>query len=189
MTVLDSTDVNSALAASGSGMSLQSLGIDKTTWDALTPEGRKELLQKTAAGYQTQKELLSGYDDYVSSLNSLQVEKAGVQAAVSTAEAELKKSGVSYTDIEKAKIEAAAGFGAASAQISSGQSALNSAQTTLDSNKESLDSAQDQITEGWDSIADAKSSWQTAGISIIPLWRILRHRRQRHFVMPMQTNW
>mgnify|MGYP000279042038 CR=1 FL=1 len=58
-------------------------------------------MQKTAAGYQTQKELLSGYDDYVSSLNSLQVEKAGVQAAVSAAEAELKKSGVSYTDIEK----------------------------------------------------------------------------------------
>ena len=156
MTVLDSTGVNSALAASGSGMSLQSLGIDKATWDALTPEGRKELLQKTAAGYETQKALLSGYKDYVSSLNSLQVEKAGVQVAVSAAEAELKKSGVSYTDIEKAKIEAAAGFGAASAQITSGQSALNSAQTTLDSNKESLNSAQDQITEGWDSIADAK---------------------------------
>lgn len=154
MTGMDSTTVNTMLGSSG--MSLQSLGIDETTWDALTPEGRKELLQKTAAGYQTQKALLSGYDDYVSSLNSLQVEKAGVQAAVSTAEAELKKSGVSYTDIEKAKIEAAAGFGAASAQISSGQSALNSAQTTLDSNKESLDSAQDQITEGWDSIADAK---------------------------------
>lgn len=156
MIALDSTDVNSVLGVSGSGMSLQSLGIDEATWDALTPEGRKELLQKTAAGYQTQKALLSGYDDYVSSLNSLQIEKAGVQAAVSAAEAELKKSGVSYTDIEKAKIEAAAGFGAASAQISSGQSALNSAQTTLDSNKESLDSAQDQITDGWDSIADAK---------------------------------
>ena len=154
MTGMDSTTVNTMLGSSG--MSLQSLGIDETTWDALTPEGRKELLQKTAAGYQTQKALLSGYKDYVSSLNSLQVEKAGVQAAVSAAEAELKKSGVSYTDIEKAKIEAAAGFGAASAQISSGQSALNSAQTTLDSNKESQDSAQDQITEGWDSIADAK---------------------------------
>ena len=156
LTDKNSINVNSALDASGSGMRLQSLGIDEATWDALTPEGRKELLQKTAAGYQTQKALLSGYKDYVSSLNSLQVEKAGVQAAVSAAEAELKKSGVSYTDIEKAKIEAAAGFGAASAQISSGQSALNSAQTTLDSNKESLDSAQDQITEGWDSIADAK---------------------------------
>ena len=156
LTDKNSTNVNSELAASGSGMRLKSLGIDEATWDTLTPEGRKELLQKTAAGYQTQKALLSGYKDYVSSLNSLQVEKAGVQAAVSAAETELKKSGVSYTDIEKAKIEAAAGFGAASAQISSGQSALNSAQTTLDSNKESLDSAQDQITEGWDSIADAK---------------------------------
>lgn len=156
LTDKNSTNANSALAASGSSMRLQSLGIAEATWDALTPEGRKELLQKTAAGYQTQKALLSGYKDYVSSLNSLQIEKAGVQAAVSAAEAELKKSGVSYTDIEKAKIEAAAGFGAASAQISSGQSALNSAQTTLDSNKESLDSAQDQITEGWDSIADAK---------------------------------
>lgn len=154
MTGMDSTTVNTMLGSSA--MSLHSLGIDEATWDTLTPEGRKELLQKTADGYQTQKALLSGYKDYVSSLNSLQVEKAGVQAAVSTAEAELKKSGVSYTDIEKAKIEAAAGFGAASAQISSGQSALNSAQTTLDSNKESLDSAQDQITEGWDSIADAK---------------------------------
>ena len=156
LTDQNSTYVNSALAAANPTMSLHSLGIDEATWDTLTPEGRKELLQKTADGYQTQKALLSGYKDYVSSLNSLQVEKAGVQAAVSTAEAELKKSGVSYTDIEKAKIEAAAGFGAASAQISSGQSALNSAQTTLDSNKESLDSAQDQITEGWDSIADAK---------------------------------
>ena len=156
LTDQNSTYVNSALAAANPTMSLHSLGIDEATWDTLTPEGRKELLQKTAAGYQTQKALLSGYKDYVSSLNSLQVEKAGVQAAVSAAEAELKKSGVSYTDIEKAKIEAAAGFGAASARISSGQSALNSAQTTLDSNKESLDSAQDQITEGWDSIADAK---------------------------------
>ena len=156
LTEQDSTYVNTVLDASIPGMRLSGLGIDEATWDALTPEGRKELLQKTAAGYQTQKALLSGYKDYVSSLNSLQVEKAGVQAAVSTAEAELKKSGVSYTDIEKAKIEAAAGFGAASAQISSGQSALNSAQTTIDSNKESLDSAQDQITEGWDSIADAK---------------------------------
>lgn len=156
LTDRDSAYVNTVLDASIPGMRLSGLGIDETAWDALTPEGRKELLQKTAAGYQTQKALLSGYKDYVSSLNSLQVEKAGVQAAVSAAEAELKKSGVSYTDIEKAKIEAAAGFGAASAQISSGQSALNSAQTTLDSNKESLDSAQDQITEGWDSIADAK---------------------------------
>lgn len=141
----------------GLGIDINSLGIaDEAAWDALTQEQWGAILKKTADGYQSQKDMLDGYDDYVSSLNSLQIEKAGVQAAVSAAEAELKKSGVSYTDIEKAKIEAAAGFGAASAQISSGQSALNSAQSTIDSNKESLDSAQDQITDGWDSIADAK---------------------------------
>lgn len=141
----------------GLGIDIKSLGIaDEAAWYALTQEQWEAILKQTADGYQKQKDMLDSYDDYVSSLNSLQVEKTGVQAAVSTAEAELKKSGVSYTDIEKAKIEAAAGFGAASAQISSGQSALNSAQTTIDSNKESLDSAQDQITEGWDSIADAK---------------------------------
>ncbi len=141
----------------GLGIDINSLGIaGEAAWDALTQEQWDAILKKTADGYQSQKDMLDGYDDYVSSLNSLQIEKAGVQAAVSAAEAELKKSGVSYTDIEKAKIEAAAGFGAASAQISSGQSALNSAQSTIDSNKESLDSAQDQITDGWDSIADAK---------------------------------
>ena len=155
---LKSMDYAAAVGTlAGSGIGKKDLGIaDEAAWYALTQEQWDAALKKTADGYQSQKDMLDGYDDYVSSLNSLQVEKAGVQAAVSAAEAELKKSGVSYTDIEKAKIEAAAGFGAASAQISSGQSALNSAQTTLDSNKESLDSAQDQITEGWDSIADAK---------------------------------
>lgn len=78
LTDQNSTYVNSALAAVNPAMSLHSLGIDEATWDTLTPEGRKELLQKTADGYQTQKALLSGYKDYVSSLNSLQVEKAGV---------------------------------------------------------------------------------------------------------------
>ena len=155
---LKSMDYAAAVGTlAGFGIGIKDLGIaDEAAWYALTQEQWEAALKKTADGYQSQKDMLDGYDDYVSSLNSLQVEKAGVQAAVSAAEAELKKSGVSYTDIEKAKIEAAAGFGAASAQISSGQSALNSAQTTLDSNKESLDSAQDQITEGWDSIADAK---------------------------------
>lgn len=170
LTGMDSATVNAVLSQSTPGMTLAGLGIDEAAWDAQAPEERKNTLQKTAEGYQTQKAMLAGYDDYVSSLNSLQIEKAGVQTAVSTAEAELKKSGVSYTDIEKAKIEAVAGFGTASAQIASGQSALNSAQTTLDSNKDSLDSAQDQITEGWDSIADAreqlKDGWDQYNTSL-----------------------
>ena len=166
----DYTTVKSALAGRGIDIEKQLGIVDETAWNALTQEQWDAILKQTADGYQKQKDMLDSYDDYVSSLNSLQIEKAGVQAAVSAAEAELKKSGVSYTDIEKAKIEAAAGFGAASAQIASGQSALNSAQTTLDSNKDSMDSAQDQITEGWDSIADAreqlKDGWDQYNTSL-----------------------
>lgn len=167
---LDYTAVKSALAGWGIDIEKQLGIVDETAWNSLTQEQWDAILKQTADGYQKQKDMLDSYDDYVSSLNSLQIEKAGVQAAVSAAEAELKKSGVSYTDIEKAKIEAAAGFGAASAQIASGQSALNSAQTTLDSNKDSMDSAQDQITEGWDSIADAreqlKDGWDQYNTSL-----------------------
>ena len=188
---LKSMDYAAAVGAlAGFGIGIKDLGIaDEAAWYALTQEQWEAAFEKTADGYQSQK----GYAGWLRRLRIFPEQPSGResrrQAAVSAAEAELKKSGVSYTDIEKAKIEAAAGFGAASAQISSGQSALNSAQTTLDSNKESLDSAQDQITEGWDSIADAKKQLADGWDGIIPLWRILRHRRQRHFVMPMQTSW
>lgn len=154
LTAMDSAALEGVLNASG--MSLGVFGVDAVTWDAMTAEERGQLFQKTAEGYQTQKAGLESYSDYAASLKSLQVEKAGVEAAVTAAEAELKKAGVSYTDIEKAKLEAAAGFGAASAQIAAGQSALNSAQSTIDSGKENLDSAQEQITSGWESIEDAK---------------------------------
>lgn len=154
LTAMDSAALEGVLNASG--MSLGVFGVDAVTWDAMTAAERGQLFQKTAEGYQTQKAGLESYSDYAASLKSLQVEKAGVEAAVTAAEAELKKAGVSYTDIEKAKLEAAAGFGAASAQIAAGQSALNSAQSTIDSGKENLDSAQEQITSGWESIEDAK---------------------------------
>ena len=103
---LKSMDYAAAVGTlAGFGIGIKNLGIaDEAAWYALTQEQWDAALKKTADGYQSQKDMLDGYDDYVSSLNSLQVEKAGVQAAVSAAEAELKKSGVSYTDIEKAKI-------------------------------------------------------------------------------------
>lgn len=154
LTAMDGATLDGMLQASG--MSLSALGLEAASWDAMTVQERTAALQKTAEGFQTQKAGLESYADYTASLKSLEVEMAGVKAAVSTAEAELAKAGVSYTDIEKAKLEAAAGFGAASAQIAAGQSALDSAQTTIDSGRENLDTAQEQITSGWDSIADAQ---------------------------------
>jgi multidrug efflux pump subunit AcrB len=113
-------------------------------------------LESKAAQLESQAAPLAAYNDYQSSLNALNVQIAGVQAAVSQAEEQLKKSGVSYTDIEKAKMEAAAGFGNAQAQIAAGESALESSQSSLDSGADSLDTAQEQIDSGWDSIKDAQ---------------------------------
>lgn len=143
-------------------ISLTALGIDAEAWDALdggTPEKieqRKAMLEDATAGLKTRKSALEAYPDYVTSLNSLEVEIAGVKAAVSVAEAKLAETGVSYNDIEKAKLEAAAGFGSASAQISAGESALDSAQTNIDTGKENLDAAQEQIDAGWDSVSDGQ---------------------------------
>lgn len=146
-------------------INLTTLGIDVAAWEALDgsdPAGagyaqRRAMLEGVITGLRTQRDaLVANSPDYTASLNSLEVEIAGVKAAVSKAEAELAKTGVNYKDIEKAKMEAAAGFGTASAQIAAGESALDSAQSSIDTGKENLDTAQEQIDSGWDSIKDAQ---------------------------------
>ncbi len=143
-------------ALSGMGISPEMWGISATDWDAMTPELRKEALEKVLAGYKEQLETIQSYGEYANDLASLKVKKQGVTAAVTAAEAELKKLGISYEDIEKAKLQAAAGFGSASAQFAAGKSALESGQKELDSLKETLDSAQEQLDSGWDSVKDGE---------------------------------
>lgn len=70
----------------------------------------------------------------------------------------MEKEGVSltYGDIEEAKMQAAAGFGSADAQMVAGEAQLESGQIQLDSAKDQLKDAQKQIDDGWKSIDDAK---------------------------------
>lgn len=104
-----------------------------------------------------QKEnLLATKETLTNTLSQAQVEIAGLEAAVSAAEAELKKAGMSYQDIEEAKMQAAAGFGSADAQMVAGEAQLESGQIQLDSAKDQLKDAQKQIDDGWKSIDDAK---------------------------------
>ena len=72
--------------------------------------------------------------------------------------AEMEMAGVSltYGDIEEAKMQAAAGFGSADAQMVAGEAQLESGQIQLDSAKDQLEDAQKQIDDGWKSIDDAK---------------------------------
>lgn len=155
MVLLDSATLQQLMS-----LQLSAFGIDEAAWDAMTEEERRAALTAVCDGMQEQIDTLTetqtAYEDYQASLNSLNVELEGVKAAVSAAETELAKTGVSYNDIEKAKMEAAAGFGSAAAQIAAGESALDSAQSTIDSGKENLDTAQEQINSGWDSVRDAQ---------------------------------
>lgn len=186
LTAMDSAALEGVLNASG--MSLGMFGVDAVTWDAMTAEERGQLFQKTAEGYQTQKAGLESYSDYAASLKSLQVEKAGVEAAVTAAEAELKKAGVSYTDIEKAKLEAAAGFGAASAQIAAGQSALNPPSLPLIPERKIWIPPRNRLPPAGNPLRMQRSRLRTAGRNLINPWRILRYRRRRHFARQMRIS-
>ena len=101
-------------------------------------------------------ELLSNKEILERNQEDYKLEIAGLEAAVSAAEAELKKAGMSYQDIEEAKMQAAAGFGSADAQMAAGEVQLESGQVQLDSAKDQLEDAQKQLDDGWKSIDDAK---------------------------------
>ena len=82
----------------------------------------------------------------------------GKKTLINKFKAEMEKAGVSltYGDIEEAKMQAAAGFGSADAQMVAGEAQLESGQIQLDSAKDQLKDAQKQIDDGWKSIDDAK---------------------------------
>ncbi len=82
----------------------------------------------------------------------------GKKNLINKFKAEMEKAGVSltYQDIEEAKMQAAAGFGSADAQMVAGEAQLESGQIQLDSAKDQLEDAQKQIDDGWKSIDDAK---------------------------------
>lgn len=76
-------------------------------------------------------------------------EKSGLDSLLSDYKEKL-------TALEKGKIEAAAGFGSADAQLSITKSQLESAEKQFESGSKSLKDAQEQIDDGWQSLADGQ---------------------------------
>ncbi len=107
----------------------------------------------------TANETLSSYE---AEKNALTLEIQVTQGIISKYTAQLKSLGVSYTDIEKAKMEASAGFGNAQAQIAQGEAAIESAESQLESSKDTLDSAKDQIESGWDSYYEGVEQFESS---------------------------
>lgn len=96
-------------------------------------------------------------------LPELNQKKATYETAIQTAKAALAALGMenmTAADLEKAKMEAASGFGSADAQMVAGKAQLAAAEAQLDASEEQLKSAQDQIDSGWDAIADAKEQME-----------------------------
>ena len=70
---------------------------------------------------------------------------------------ESKIGSTTYADIEKAQMEASAGFGSADAQLAIGKATLESTEAQLDAAQKQLDDAQEQLTSGWDSLEDGQT--------------------------------
>ncbi len=122
-----------------------------------SPEEWQELLSGNNGnlGGNELQQLLIAYNSYTSQIESLKLEIEVTKAIISGYESKLKEMGIGYTDIEAAKLQAAAAFGAAQAQLISGEAQLESAQATLDANKDSIKSGQEQLDSGWEQYNDA----------------------------------
>lgn len=125
----------------------------------LTKAGLQTSVAQTESSLPQLKTAQQTINSYRSELTALEVEIEVTKGIVAKFEEELKKLGVSYTDIESAKMQAAAGFAAAQAQLATGASALETAQAQLDAGKTQMDSAKEQLESGWDSYNDAAEAF------------------------------
>ena len=132
-------------------------------------ESKKKTLKDTIEQLQETK---NGLDTANSMLTQYQTEKTSTELEIKVTEGiideykkKLDEMGVSYADIETAKMEAAAGFGSADAQMAAGEAQLESGQAQLDSAKESLDSGTEQIDSGFEQLDESQkqidSGWDS----------------------------
>lgn len=114
-------------------------------------------LKKAVESSKQQAEsVIASKADYEASLASIQLQIQVTQSIIAQYEAQLQAAGMTYEEIEKLKLQAAEGFGAADAELSAGETSLSGAQTQLDAGKESLEDAQKQIDSGWESIEEGQ---------------------------------
>lgn len=151
------------------GMLKQS-GMDTSAFDTYltsgtaTGAGTKVFLKGYSDGIQGQidefsktlGDLPTMIEQYKTEKTSLELEIQVTKGIIKQYEKGLKAAGIDYTDIEKAKMEAAAGFGSADAQMVQGQQALDQAEAQMDSAQEQLDNAKEQLEAGWDAMADGQ---------------------------------
>ncbi|MCR5441313.1 MAG: efflux RND transporter permease subunit [Lachnospiraceae bacterium] len=82
---------------------------------------------------------------------------AGLQSGIDLINSNLSKFGInSWTDLDRAKMEAASQFGAASAQLSIAQQQLEAAREQAEGGQDQINDAYEQIMDGFEQIADGQ---------------------------------
>ena len=117
--------------------------------------------QTALAALQTSLESMSpgdpGYDYVASQIATAEAGISQLQAGISAIDSGLAQGGIhSWADLERAKMEAASQFGAASAQISIAQQQLEAAREQAEKGQDQINDAYDQIMDGYDQIADGQ---------------------------------
>ena len=147
---LTRTVANTALTgySTAIGAAITECETNKTTLEATIKK-----LEKTGDALGTAKDMLAQYE---TEKTTTELEIQVTKGIIEEYNKKLDEMGVSYADIESAKMEAAAGFGSADAQITAGESQLEAAKKQLESAMDTIDSSREQLTSGWDSIDDGQ---------------------------------
>ena len=98
--------------------------------------------------------IIANKDSYQKEIDAMDVEIKVTEGIINGYESKL--GGTTEADIEKAKMEAAAGFGSADAQMTLGKATIESTEAQLESAEKSLEDAQKQLDDGWETINDSQ---------------------------------
>ncbi|MBP5701060.1 MAG: efflux RND transporter permease subunit, partial [Lachnospiraceae bacterium] len=111
-------------------------------------------LESTLAGMDPSD---SGYAGVQAQIATAQATIAGLQSGIDFINSNLSKYGInSWADLDRAKMEAASQFGAASAQLSIAQQQLEAAREQAEGGQDQINDAYEQIMDGFEQIADGQ---------------------------------
>lgn len=158
--------INAGIAQYDGMVALRTAVAASTDWDNERDGFLPSLLAVGIdASTLTQLEALGALNAVIGGITShygdLKIEKTTVETIISSINSSLSAQGVdpatvSTEAIEKAKMEASAGFGSADAQLSINKSTIESGKAQLDSAKKQLEQSQKTIDKGWESLADGQ---------------------------------
>ncbi|MBP1586648.1 MAG: efflux RND transporter permease subunit, partial [Lachnospiraceae bacterium] len=143
--------------------------LDNLRSQLSTAQGRLAQLQAQAAGMSSSD---PGYAEVQTEIATLQATIPQLQGGISQIEGLLAQGGItSWADLERAKMEAASQFGAASAQISIAQQQLESAREQAEGGQDQINDAYDQIMDGFEQLQDGQEQINDAQQQINDGWQ------------------